>query len=292
MAPATSSTAPNPALGPGSRLRPAPSPLPRRISPSAIDRYRRCPRAVWFQYVAKVPRRERPSPVLVVGNAVHAALDRFFGLPLADREPSASVLHRCLRSVWAVHRKPDSFVTVEEERDYGRQALGLLDNFSAHFDCSAVPLARERWVSTRLTNGVELFGKVDRVDGRVGPGEKGRLTVVDYKTGLWVIDDEDLHDEPAAQTYLLAAEDEYVREVERVRFIYLASGADTRWDPEREDVDAARDKLLAVTRQMYTDQVFEARPGEQCSRCPYAHVCPDAGRVELDSLEVPDDVAF
>jgi hypothetical protein len=55
--------------GPGSR-GPRPPPLPRRISPAAIDAYRTCPRRAWFLHVARVPRRERPSPVLVVGNAV------------------------------------------------------------------------------------------------------------------------------------------------------------------------------------------------------------------------------
>ena len=266
--------------------------LPRRISPAAITRYRQCPKAVYFQYVAKVPRRERPSPQLMLGNAVHGALDKFYGLRPEDREPVVETLHRCLRSVWKAHRRADTFATVDEERDYGEQGLRLLSAFTQAFDTSVVPLARERWVSTRLPNGVELFGKVDRVDGTVAPGAPGVLDVVDYKTGRLVIDGEDLHDEPAAQAYLLASEDEYARNVRRVRFIYLAHGIESCWEPEREDVDAAREELLRVTWQMYTDTQFEALPGDHCARCPFAHVCPDAGRVELDDLEVADDIAF
>lgn len=266
--------------------------LPRRISPAAIARYRQCPRAVYFQYVAKVPRQERPSPQLMLGNAVHAALDKFYGLRPEDREPAADVLHRCLRAVWKQHRRADTFVTVDEERDYGEQGLRMLTAFAQAFDTTVVPLARERWVSTRLANGVELFGKVDRVDGTVAAAAPGVLDIVDYKTGRFVIDGEDLHDEPAAQAYLLATEDEYSREVRRLRFIYLAHGVESRWEPEREDVDAAREKLLAVTWEMYTDTELPAAPGEHCARCPFAHVCPDAGRVELDDLEVADDIAF
>lgn len=266
--------------------------LPRRISPSAIARYRTCPKAVWFGHVAKVPRRERPSPVLMLGNAVHGALDKFFGLPLTDREPVVPTLHRCLRSVWPTHRRPDTFATVDEERDYGETGLRLLSRFAGEFDTTVVPLARERWVSTRLANGVELFGKVDRVDGRVASDQPGTLEVIDYKTGRWVIESEDLRDEPAAQTYLLATEDEYAREVSRVRYVYLDAGTEARWEPEREDVEDARERLLAVTWEMYTDKEFEARPGEHCGRCPFAHVCPDAGRVELADLEVSDDIRF
>lgn len=269
---------------------PRPS-LPRRISPTAITRYRQCPRAVYFQYVARVPRREQPAPHLVLGNAVHGALDKFFGLRPTDREPAAEVLHRCLRAVWKQHRQADSFATIEEERYFGEEGLRQLTQFANSFDTSVAPLARERWVSTRLPNGVELFGKADRIDRAVVSGE-GPLDILDYKTGRTVIDGEDLPDEPAVQAYLLAVESEYGREVRRVRFVYLSHGVESRWEPEREDVEAAKEKLLAVTTQMYTDTTLDPRPGEHCQRCPFAHVCPDAGRVELADLEAPEDLTF
>ena len=273
----------------GSANRPL---LPRRISPKAISDYRVCPRRVWFRYVAKVPQRERPSPQLMLGNAVHAALAAFFGLRPEDRVPAGERLHQCLRAVWKQHRRADTFATRDEERDYGEQGLRLLSDFAVHFDTTVVPLARERWISTRLENGVELFGKVDRVDGDHQPGERGTIDIIDYKTGRFVLDDDDLADEPAAQVYLLASEDEYSREVSRVRFLYLASGAEARWEPEREDVDAARERLVEMTWTMYRDRTFEARPGEHCSRCVYAHVCPEAGRVELTDLEVDHELGF
>jgi putative RecB family exonuclease len=267
--------------------------LPRRLSPAAIARYRQCPRALYFQYVARVPRRERPNPQLMLGSAVHAALDKFFGLRAEDRQPPVEILHRCLRAVWKQHRRADTFVTVDEERYYGEQGLEQLTRFAGSFDTSVVPLARERWVSTRLSNGVDIFGKLDRCDpGRIHADRKGSLDVVDYKTGRWVVDSEDLAGEPAAQAYLLATEDEYGREVERVRFLYLAHGIESRWEPEREDVDAARDELVAVTTRMLEDDDLAANPGEHCGRCAFAHVCPDAGRVELVDLEIDDDLAF
>lgn len=263
--------------------------LPRRISPRDIADYRVCPRRVWFRRIAKAPQRDVQSPTLMVGNAVHTALYLFFGLRSGDREPVEERLHQCLRVAWPRHRKPDTFANREEERDYGLQGLKLLSAFAENFDTAAAPLARERWVSTRLPNGVEIFGKVDRVDGEVRTGSRATLDVIDYKTGRKVLENEDLADEPAAQLYLLASEDEYGREVRRVRFLYLASGAEARWEPEREDVEDIRQRLLDVTGQMFKDQSFEARPGEHCAHCAYAHLCPDAGRVELTDLEVDGD---
>ena len=274
---------------PAADVRPA-SQLPRRLSPAAIARYRQCPRAVYLLYVQRTPRHEEPNPQLVVGNAVHGALERFFGLPVEHR--SEAVLHRCLRSVWPEHRRPGCFLSVEEERAYGLQALGLLSGFAERFDLSVMPLSRERWVSLRLPHGAELYGKVDRIDGVAGPGRVGQVDVLDYKTGRTQVDPLDLHDEPAAQVYLLAAAERHGRPVRRVRYLYLDSGEEARWEPEDEDVDAARQALVDITFKMHTDREFEARPGAHCARCPVAHACPDAGRVKLSDLRVEEGLVF
>ena len=117
----------------------------------------------------------------MLGNAIHGALEKFFGLRSEDRQPPDAVLHRCLRSVWKTHRRADTFATVDEERDYGEQGLRMLSLFTERFDTAAVPMARERWVSTRPANGVELFGRADRIDGSVHEGQSGVIDVIDYK---------------------------------------------------------------------------------------------------------------
>jgi RecB family exonuclease len=266
--------------------------LPRRISPSGLVAYQQCPRKVYYKYVAKLQPHERPSPVLMVGNAIHAALDRFFGLRPDDREPAREILGRCLRSAWREHRKADTFFNDEEEAAYGRQALALIETFAERFDTSLVPLARERWVSVRLENGVELYGKVDRVDGLIVPDGPDRLEVIDYKTGRSILDDDEVGREPAVQAYLLATEELYRRQVDRVRYLYLAHGADARWQPERDDVDDARQALIDLTDVMYRDQLFEPNPGPHCKSCAFAHLCPEAGRVELDELVPDPDLVF
>lgn len=275
----------------------AASPLPRRISPSAIVRYRSCPRAAWFQYVARVPRVEQPNAALVLGNALHAALERFLGLPPADREPAPEILARCLRSVWPKHRVAGAFLSRDEEADWGRQGLRMLAAFAERFDTTVVPLGREQWVSTRLPSGVEIYGKVDRIDGspsdvRDADVSDSALRIVDYKTGRHQIDSQDLPDEPAVQAYILAVEDRYKRPVGRMRFIYLASSDDVWCDVEREDVEFAREALTSAAAVMYADREFAPTPGDHCARCAYAHVCPDAGRVDLVDIVVDDDLAF
>jgi CRISPR/Cas system-associated exonuclease Cas4 (RecB family) len=282
-------TPPSAASAAPKRARPV---LPARISPRDLADYRVCPRRLWYRRIAQVPVPDPRDASLIVGNAVHSALFRFFGLPPGDREPVEERVHQCLRSVWRRHCPTGFFPTRDHERECGEKGLALLSSFATCFSTDVVPLVRERWVEVRLANGVVLFGKADRVDGVETPHGERALEVADYKTSRFMLDDGEVGDEPAAQVYLLAAEAMFRREVRRVRFLYLAHGVEARWEPEREDVDAARDRLLELTSRMLRDRTFEPQPGEHCGRCPFAHLCPDAGRVALSDLEVTDDITF
>jgi len=63
---------------------------------------------------------------------------------------------------------------------------------------------------------------------------------------------------------------------------------------ERDDVEATAAALVAVTDEIAVEHEFPARPGDACHYGPFAlsGVCPDAYRVLIDDLVVPDDVLF
>lgn len=251
-----------------------------RLSPTAISRYRTCAKSFLLTDVERRVRHEQPSPLLAVGNAIHHALERFFGLQVEDR--SADTLERALRAVWPEHRKRAGFRSREEEAAHGVAAITMLRSFADNYEISAIPIAREQWVSTRLPSGIEVFGKVDRVDRL----PSGSLDVIDYKTGRRMIEPEEMSDDPAAQIYLLATEEKYGEQVERVRFLYLATGQEVRWSPEREDIAAVKERLAELTTRLTRETEWEANPGFACRTCSVSHHCDDYGRVTLDDLVV------
>ena len=249
-----------------------------RLSPAAATRFRTCPKSYWFQDVERLPREERPSPVLAQANAVHEALRLFYGLAPDERSQAAIVA--ALRTIWRNHAKPGVFGNREAEASFGRDAIDMLCRYFDGFDTSGISLGLEDWVSVQLGD-TEFFGKVDRADRR--PAGDG-LDIVDYKTGRRTLEPEDLRDEPAAQIYLLGAEATFREPVVRVRFIYLRTGEEIAWSPEPDEVEETRERLTKLAAEINSTTSFQAFPGPQCQYCPYASRCTERHRVSLDSL--------
>jgi putative RecB family exonuclease len=256
-------------------------PLPRRLSPTAIDIYRTCPQQFFLAYIAHERREQPTGPNLVLANAVHHALERFYGLPPADRSPEA--LGQWLRAVWPEHRARHPFHSQAEEREWGLKALAMLERYASRHDLLVEPLAREVWVRRRLPDGLELFGKVDRVDD---DGDGG-LHLIDYKTGRREIDADDLPGDSAAMLYTVAAQATYGRPVRRVSFLYLESGRQVDWELEdHEEFQAAAERLGRHVRALRSDTEWLAMPGEICRFCDFAHICPERGAVSMEELVV------
>lgn len=257
-----------------------------RLSASAIRRFQSCPKQFWFADIERASRDESATPQLTLANAVHESLALLHGLPVEQR--TGENAERALRSVWPRLRSAETFATKDEEAAYGREALTMLRGYVERYDLSITPLIREEWLQTRLANGLTLIGKVDRIDA----AGDGAIELIDYKTGRKNLEDEDLSRDVAVIVYLLLAEAAYQHPVSRVRLIYLRTGEEAHWQPEREDADEAKRRLLELIDEITATSEFIAQPGRHCRWCPFALRCPDRQRVELDALIPVEGLPF
>lgn len=242
--------------------------IPRRLSPSSLDRYRSCPRRFLWQDIERRPFEQRATPESILGTTVHKALERFFRLDVEKRD--LETLHGYLRWAWRKHRG-DTFASKDEERAWGEQALALLAQFVERFDTTITPLRVEQWLEIPLKNGRLLATRVDRID----PGRAGDVRLGDYKTGRLQLDSRDIPRETAPMVHLLAAE-KAGKQVERVSLFYLRSGEEVYWEPEREDLELVAERLNALLRELAAEREFAPHPGEGCNFCPFVAHC-DAG---------------
>jgi RecB family exonuclease len=214
---------------------------------------------------------------------------------LVPAERTGDHLERALRRVWPEHRQA-AFADRNEEGEVGRATLEMLGRFHARQrPKEARVLAREKWDSKRLDSGVEVFGKVGRIDAR---STTARICeAIDYKTGQPPRYPGEVHlpdESTAAEVYTLATEAETGRrwQVDQVRLIYLQTEDEVRWQPDREDLVAAEERLTELTKTIREDREFAANPGRHCAWCPWELVCPDAHRVQPGDLEPAADLPF
>ncbi|MCL1898887.1 MAG: PD-(D/E)XK nuclease family protein [Micrococcales bacterium] len=123
------------------------------------------------------------SSAAMRGRLVHLVLERLFDLPAAERTPAAA--HGLEPSALASLEQSEPglvslFLTSQERQSWIESAHQLIENYFYLEDpTSLAPQERETWVRTRLDNGLNLRGIIDRLD--VAP-TTGALRVVDYKT--------------------------------------------------------------------------------------------------------------
>lgn len=191
-------------------------PMPKHLSPSSAMEFKECPQSYLFQYLYKLS--QPTNAALARGSMTHGALEHIFDLDPPDR--SLENLQNMLRATWGDHRLKDGYRAlfetedggrdVDAEREWGRSALRLLENYYRSEDPRTVvrpnPYRREVWVNADLTvdpslgvtgkgggparsssssphETFKVRGIVDRLDMVKVSSRKVALKIVDYKTG-------------------------------------------------------------------------------------------------------------
>ena len=268
-----------------------PSPVPirnLRLSPSAIAMYETCAKRFYLHHVL---RKQTPwqadAPTMMLGNCIHRALDRFYGLQELTQRTHEN-LHKTFYDAWSRYPHRDRiFLDAREEAEWGRRGLNLLSDYAERFDLFVKPLRREKWMEVKVPKlGIHLRGKVDRVD--VGPLG---LEIIDYKTGAHQLDADELRDDISALAYVVMVATTEKRPVSQVSHLYLPSGDLVTHQIEPEDTATL---TREVARRHYEAQnalQYPARPGLHCGFCPY-HDCTERSQTLLSDLKYSPDLPF
>ena len=247
-------------------------------SPSRLATFRECPRKYRFQHVEKLPTR--PSPHMDLGSNVHAALRDWFRLPRAERTWEAML--ELYRAAWRANMPAFRGKSRDELREFGERGKAMLRRFVDETPADTEPVAIEKWVGLDFGD-LEVKGKVDRVD--LLPD--GSLRVVDYKTGKFPRDPEQVRAEDlAAVVYAAGASRDFVgAPVGEIEYLYLAGmerltfPVDEAWRAERE---RSIGELARTVQAAEAADAFPPTPTKLCAWCDFLRDCP-AGQAFLDA---------
>ena len=251
----------------------AAKPTLETLSPSRAANFKQCPRLFRYRAIDRIP--EAPSRAQARGTTAHLALERLFGLPADQRTPER--LFDLFREAWTgLRAEPDYsqlFETLEDERKWGIESLGVIANYLALEDpVSVSPLGNELEMSEDL-GAITIRGILDRLDER----PDGRLVITDYKTGSAPPQRYALPAFFALKVYALLVRRRYGRTPAELRLLYLGNSSVYSLSVDDRVLDGIERQLLALARTIrraMEQNHFPPRPSVLCKWCSFQSICP------------------
>ncbi len=281
---------------------------------SKLDAFDKCPKAYHFTYIdpiyskMKYELKKIPSNIWnfqTMGKAVHNAITLFYHSLVHDR--TEDNLKKYLSQTWQSEvmwnkkmplDKWGGFASIEEERDFYRQALEMLGNFfkigEIESEIEYLPTndfshSINDYLSliTPIYDDINISGKFDLITKN---NEDGSLNVIDFKTGK-----KENENQFQLRFYKLLAETKFGKPVKKASFFFLKSGNLKDFEIG-EDAGLIKEETLNKIQEIAKTEEFITKPGPLCKFCLFKDFCPEKEKVreitKKTKDEYPDDLPF
>jgi putative RecB family exonuclease len=274
-------------------------PVPRSLSPSKVSSFTDCALAFRFSVIDRLP--EPPSAAATRGTLVHAALERLYLLPPAERTVDAALA--CLADAGVELRDDAEYVGLElsgdDEVAFHAEAAELVRNYFRLEDPRTVRAIGLELMLTAEVDGLPLRGIIDRLE----LDDDGGLVVTDYKTGAAPSTQHERKRLSGVHIYSLLCEELLGRRPARVQLLFLRDPLAIITEPSDRSTRGTRRTLGAVWKAVERAcdrEDFRPQPSRLCDWCSFRAYCPafggdpDAARVfaERPSAEPEPQLAL
>lgn len=238
------------------------------LSASSIELYQQCPLRFKLEREWNLPRDVPAS--LHYGAAMHRVLHTFYDAQRYGREIGDEVLLENFRADLATAGIADRY----QYDLYLRQGREQLTQFLAWARANAPSEVLQTEQKFDLpVGGTKLTGRVDRMDHL----DSGGVAIVDYKTGK-PKSQEDADKSLQLSLYALAAQEAWGLRADRLIFHNLEDNSMVVTTRDSADLEAAKEQVRNAAESI-AEGNFSAKPGHQCSFCPYRNLCPATEKV-------------
>lgn len=232
------------------------------ISYTGLKDFLKCPRSYYLKNRYRNPktgnRLQIASAPMTLGSLVHDAIKWYLQ---TGRVAVKDDVVRLYRNHWLKYRgKRGGFRSREEEADFGRRGLKMLDNFLKNAAVLEQNFPSFDFFKFKLGEKIFLNGKVDFI-GNLGDS----LHILDFKTGY-----KEEEDSMQLHTYAILAEANLQKRVSKISYWYLdrdSSPKEAVLDPLEEKLQWLINKALEIKETLSAGE-FVCKEGEKlCSEC-------------------------
>jgi DNA helicase-2/ATP-dependent DNA helicase PcrA len=240
-----------------------PSAEPLKLSPSALDNYRRCPQQYLFGRLWAL--EEGPRGTLTFGRVVHDTIRR----TLAELRKGNKLPFEEVRRIFETEWKSAGFEDDYQENEYKKDGLEQLQVFHAGM-LESLPeiLEQEKMFELPMENNVIIAGRIDQVNALGG----NNVEIVDYKTGK-PKKDLDARRDLQLSIYALAAVEIFEWNPVRLVFHYLQNNQIQTTTRDAKQLQEAQNIVQEAAADIRAGQ-FPPKPGYLCRNCAYRPICP------------------
>ncbi len=259
------------------------------ISYTALKDYIRCPRSYYLKNRYRDPktgnRIQITSSHLTLGSLVHDAIKWYLQ---TGRVASKDDVVKQFKNHWLKYRgKRGGFSSREEEAEFGKRGLAMLDNFmkNAGLLGSHVPLFD--FLKFRLDEKLVLNGRLDFVEEL----PDGSLHIMDFKTGS-----KEEEDSTQLHTYAILAQSHLQKEVSKISYWYLDRDntfKEAVLDSLEEKLEWLKKKALEIKKAIDEDNWVCKNGEDLCSECrSYQAIIEGKGEFQFSDEAFKKDIYF
>jgi RecB family exonuclease len=209
---------------------------------------------------------------------MHNVLRTFYDARRFARELSEAELLERLRQGLADARIPDRY----QYELYLRQGIEQLEQFFELVRTTPQPEVLETELNFDLQVGTaKLRGRIDRIDRAGSDG----VAIVDYKTGK-PKSQEEADKSLQLSLYAVAAKQVWGQRAAQLIFYNLENNTSVVTTRNDAELAAAEERVQEVAASIVQGK-FPAKPGYQCTFCPYRNLCPATEKVVSLPLRKP-----
>lgn len=259
------------------------------ISYTGLKDFLKCPRSYYLKNRYRDPktgnRLQVASAPMTLGSLVHDAVKWYLQ---TNRLASLEDVVKKFRNHWLKYQgKRGGFSSREEEGDFGRRGLKMLDNFMKNAKILEPNIPAYDFLRYRLDEGTVLNGKVDFI----GKLSDGSLHILDFKTGAKEEDDPtQLH------TYAILAESNLQKPVSKISYWYLdreSGPKEAVLDGLEEKLMWLQDKALQIKRAVEENNWVCIEGDKLCNDCRnYQAIIDNKGEFQFSDESFRKDVYF
>jgi DNA helicase II / ATP-dependent DNA helicase PcrA len=237
------------------------------LSYSQIDAFLTCELQYKYRYVIKLPVPQ--SAALSFGDTIHKTLERFYQMVQQGGQPTVEDILDLYTSSWrSVGYGQKTYEA--KMKAHGEQLLRGF--YKDGYVPGVIPKKLEETFRLKITPAITLGGKIDRVDMK----EKGKVEIIDYKTGQSTRMKKNINTDLQLSVYAMAAADQgvYGYKVDDVivSFYFLESQEKISGTRTAEQIEKAREKIIE-TAQRIQSSTYLANPGKHCDFCEFRLLC-------------------